>query len=88
VKLLLKDLSKRSSSLVGAGWDERVAREVAKQGRIEDAFDRAESCHRAGVPEQALVSLEEAEALSGELPPVYGAMRSKLCRELAGRRAR
>jgi hypothetical protein len=88
MKLLPKDRSRRPSSFVGARWDERVAREVAHQGRIERAFDRAESAHRAGAPEQALTSLGEAEALSGELPPAYGAMRSQLCRALAAKRTR
>jgi hypothetical protein len=61
-----------------AEWDERVAREVARQARIEATFDRADACERLGNFEHALVWLHRADALSGGLSPTHLAQRSRL----------
>jgi hypothetical protein len=66
------------------GWELRVAREVARQARIEAAFDRADAYQRLGDVEHALQWLDRAAALSGGLPPMYGATRAHLAREVAG----
>jgi hypothetical protein len=59
-------------------WDERVAREVERQARIEATFDRADACERLGDFEHALEWLHRADALSGGLSPTYLAQRSRL----------
>jgi hypothetical protein len=59
-------------------WDERVAREVEHQARIEATFDRADECERLGDFEHALVWLYRADALSGGLSPTYLTHRSRL----------
>lgn len=59
-------------------WDERVAREVEHQARIEATFDRADACERLGDFEHALVWLHRADAPSGGLSPTYLARRSRL----------
>jgi hypothetical protein len=59
-------------------WEELVAREVECQARIEAAFDRADACERFGDVEKALEWLDEADALSGGLPPAYRANRERL----------
>ena len=64
-------------------WDERVAREVARQGRIEAAFDRADLLYSVGALEPALECLQAAEALSGDLPPTYRARRAQMVCDLA-----
>jgi hypothetical protein len=71
VKSLLQRLPEQPSRAGGQDWDERVAREVEHQRRIEAAFDRADSCRAAGDHEQALAWRREADALSGELAPAY-----------------
>jgi hypothetical protein len=59
-------------------WDERAAREVERQARIEATFDRADACERLGNFEHALEWLHRADALSGGLSPSYLAQRSRL----------
>jgi hypothetical protein len=59
-------------------WDERVAREVEHQARIEATFDRADACERLGDFEHALAWLHRADALSGGLSPTYLAKRARL----------
>src|SRR5688572_29902120 len=49
---------------LGREWDGRVAREVARQARIEAAFDRVDACGRLGDFERALEWLERAEELA------------------------
>jgi hypothetical protein len=44
-------------------WDERVAREVEHQARIEAAFDRADAFDRLGHAERALEWRNRADAL-------------------------
>jgi hypothetical protein len=44
-------------------WDERVAREVEHQARIEAAFDRADALERLSDFEEALAWRARAEAL-------------------------
>jgi hypothetical protein len=44
-------------------WDERVAREVEHQARIEAAFDRADAFERLGEAERASVWNDRARAL-------------------------
>jgi hypothetical protein len=67
-------------------WEERVAREVERQARIEAAFDRADACERLGEFERALQWLHRADALSGGLSPSQLAQRSRLAN--AAHRAR
>jgi hypothetical protein len=50
-------------SLDAMHWDERVAREVEHQARIETAFDRADAFERLGDVERALVWTDRAHAL-------------------------
>lgn len=64
-------------SLVGREWDERVAREVARQARIEAAFDSVDACERQGDIERALEWLDRAENLAGDLSPQYRARRER-----------
>jgi hypothetical protein len=59
-------------------WDERIAREVERQARIEATFDRADACERWGDFERALEWLHRADALSGGLSPTQLAQRSRL----------
>jgi hypothetical protein len=59
-------------------WDERIAREVERQARIEATFDRADACERVGDFERALQWLHRADALSGGLSPSQLAQRSRL----------
>jgi hypothetical protein len=66
-------------------WDERVAREAARQGRIEAAFDRADLLYSVGDLEPALEWLQAAEALSGDLPPTYRARRAQMVCDVAER---
>jgi hypothetical protein len=56
-------LSLERDSLVTKDWDERVAREVEHQARIEAAFDRADVFERLGRPERAQVWTHRAHAL-------------------------
>lgn len=72
----------------GAEWDERVAREVEHQARIETAFDRADALERLGYVERALEWLDEADALSGALSPAYRAKRARLAAEVPGAHVR
>jgi hypothetical protein len=78
-------LPRPSTSSALKGWDQRVAREVQHQARIETAFDRADELDRLGDLEQALECLDEADALSGGLSPAYRAKRVRLAAEV-GRR--
>lgn len=84
MKSLVQNLRELPLRADGQDWQERVAREVERQARIEAAFDRADACRLAAHPEQALAWLAQAEALGGELPPAYQATRVHLSRELAG----
>jgi hypothetical protein len=59
-------------------WNERVAREVERQARIEATFDRADACEQLGNFELALVWLQRADALSGGLSPTHLTQRSRL----------
>ena len=61
-------------------WDERVAREVERQARIEATFDRADACDRRGDFEHALEWLHRADALSGGLSPSHLEQRSRLAK--------
>ena len=87
MKSPLRSLWKRRASCDTQDWDERVAREAARQGRIEAAFDRADSFYSVGDLEPALRWLEAAEELSGDLPPAYLDRRATMLRDLAGHRA-
>lgn len=69
-------------------WDERVAREVERQARIEATFDRADACERLGWFERALQWLHRADALSGGLSPTHLAQRSRLANAAHGARRR
>jgi hypothetical protein len=68
-------------------WDRRIAREVAHQARIEDAFDRADALDQLGDVELALEWLDEADALSGGLTPTYRQKRVRLGWDVARARA-
>jgi hypothetical protein len=72
-------------SLCDQEWDERVAREVEHQARIEIAFDRADTLDRLGDFERALEWLDEADVLSGGLSPTYRAKRVRLAAEIGHR---
>ena len=63
-------------------WDEHVRREAQHQARIEAAYDFADACHRLGEYEQALRSLDRADALSGGPSPAGHAQRLRLARAL------
>jgi hypothetical protein len=76
----------RRDSTEAQAWDQRVAREVEHQARIEAAFDRADAFDRLGDVELALEWLDEAGALSGGLTPTYRAKRLRLGRGVARRR--
>lgn len=69
-------------------WDQRVAREVKHQARIEATYDRADACERLGDPEHALEWLARADALSGGLSPTCLAQRSRLAKAAHGTRRR
>lgn len=66
-----------------AVWDERVAREVEHQARIEAAFDRADAFRRLGHFAREQHWLDTAERLSGGLAPAYLAQQAHAARELA-----
>jgi hypothetical protein len=74
--------SLRSPSWVTHDWDALVAREVARQGDIEAAFDRADACERLGDPRLALEWLDRARDLSGGLSPACRAQWARLAHEL------
>ena len=77
-------IRKRPPSRGTPDWDERVAREAARQARIEAAFDRADLFYSVGDLEPALEWLRAAETLCGELPPTYRERRAQMARDLAG----
>jgi hypothetical protein len=79
-------LATRRDSTEAQEWDQRVAREVEHQARIEAAFDRADAFDRLGDVELALEWLDQADALSGGLTPGYRAKRFRLGRGVARRR--
>jgi hypothetical protein len=58
-------------------WDEHVAREAQHQELIEATFDRAEAYARLGDFEHAVVWLDRAATLSGDLPPHFRAKRAR-----------
>jgi hypothetical protein len=74
----LRSLGQRRASCDIHDWDGRVAREVARQARIEAAFDRADAFYSVGDFEPALEWLQTAEALAGELPPAYRMRRAEM----------
>jgi len=84
VKGPLRSLWTRPASRDAKDWDARVAREAAHQGRIEAAFDRADSFYSVDDLEPALEWLRAAEALSGDLPRAYRVRRAQMVRDLAG----
>jgi vacuolar-type H+-ATPase subunit I/STV1 len=63
-------------------WEQRVAREVELQSRIEAAFDRADACERLGDFEQALEWLDRASRLSGGLSLTYRDRRADFARQI------
>jgi hypothetical protein len=73
-----------SSRWVTDDWDKVVAREVARQGEIEAAFDRADACERLGELRLALEWLDRARELSGGLSPAGSAQRARLACALEG----
>ena len=78
--------SERSPSRAPDDWDGLVAREVARQGAIEAAFDRADACTAEGAFQLALESLDRASELSGGLSQARRMQRARLVGELeAGR---
>jgi hypothetical protein len=85
VKDSLQRLRRRVACRDPRDWDERVAREAARQGRIEAVFDRADFFYSVGDLEPALEWLQAAEALSGDLPPTYRARRAQMVYDLAVR---
>jgi hypothetical protein len=85
VKDFLRRLRKRLARRDSRDLDERVAREAARQRRIEAAFDRADWFYSVGDIEPALEWLQAAEALSGDLPLTYRARRAQLVCDLAVR---
>ncbi|MEA2361151.1 MAG: hypothetical protein QOD71_296 [Thermoleophilaceae bacterium] len=63
-------------------WEERVAREVEFQARIEATFDRADAYGRRYDFEHALEWLDRASALTGGLSPTYRRRRANFARQL------
>jgi hypothetical protein len=63
-------------------WEERVARQVDLQSRIEAAFDKADAYGRVGRFALALEWLDLASTLSGGLPPEYRLRRARYARKL------
>jgi hypothetical protein len=76
--------SLRSPSGPTHDWDALVAREAARQGDIEAAFDRADAGERAGDLALALQWLDRASELSGGLSPAGRAQRARLVSQLKG----
>lgn len=76
----------RSPRWATGDWDALVEREVARQGEIEAAFDRAEACATEGAVERALEWLDRASELSGGLSEACRAQRAHLVAELEVRR--
>jgi hypothetical protein len=74
----------RCEQLMPHDWEERVARAVQFQARIEVAFDRADACERLGDLAHALDWLDRASALSGGLSPTYKTRRAHFARVLDG----